>query len=152
MRCLSAAGVETYLFGGWAEELLGLCPPRPHHDVDLLYPAEDFSLVDNFLLDGQPEIEEVAAKRFVHKRAFIYGGVMVEILLLKPDASGYTTTFFDRYSFYWPADTLSGITLDGKPLRLASAAALSKYRDEHSKVDDARRHFFRANEETPPDD
>jgi len=43
MWLLEDAGTEARLFGGRAEELLGLAPPHRHHDVDLLYPAADFT-------------------------------------------------------------------------------------------------------------
>src|SRR6266704_1683683 len=43
MGHLESAGIGTWLFGGQAEELLGLAPPREHYDADQLYPAADFS-------------------------------------------------------------------------------------------------------------
>ena len=42
-------GGYTWVFGGWAEELSGISPPRLHKDVDLLYPAKDFELVDDIV-------------------------------------------------------------------------------------------------------
>ena len=33
-------GIDTWVFGGWGEELRGLIRPREHVDLDLLYPAE----------------------------------------------------------------------------------------------------------------
>ena len=39
---LRAYGVETWVFGGWGEELRGLAAPREHVDVDLLYPADSY--------------------------------------------------------------------------------------------------------------
>jgi hypothetical protein len=62
---LESAGVRTWLFGGWAAELLGLSVPSPHNDVDLLYPADSFEAVDVFLATGG--VDEIAAKRFPHK-------------------------------------------------------------------------------------
>ena len=45
-------GVETWVFGGWGEELRGLIRPREHADVDLLYPAESWADVDELRLPG----------------------------------------------------------------------------------------------------
>ena len=43
---LRAHGIETWVFGGWGEELRGLIRPREHVDLDLLYPAESWDEVD----------------------------------------------------------------------------------------------------------
>ena len=43
--------VRTWIFGGWGEELRGLTPQREHADLDLLYPARDWSRVDALELD-----------------------------------------------------------------------------------------------------
>ena len=48
---LLVRGVETWVFGGWGEELRGLIAPRDHVDVDLLYPAESWDCVDVLSLD-----------------------------------------------------------------------------------------------------
>ena len=40
--CLLVRGVDTWVFGGWGEELRGLIAPREHADLDLLYPAESW--------------------------------------------------------------------------------------------------------------
>ena len=48
---LASRGIETWIFGGWGEELRGLIKPREHVDLDLLYPAEDWSTVDATVLD-----------------------------------------------------------------------------------------------------
>ena len=49
VRELAAAQVQTWLFGGWAEELSGLRSPSLHQDIDLLYPGVDFSALDAVL-------------------------------------------------------------------------------------------------------
>jgi hypothetical protein len=122
-RLLEEHGIVTWLFGGWAEELLGLMPPRPHKDIDLLYRASDFTDVDRFLRMGQAT--EIREKRFVHKRAFLFNGVMVELLLVKPDL---TTDFWGKRLHTWPADTLEG---SASPLRIASPLALITFRESH---------------------
>jgi hypothetical protein len=51
---VGAGRVKTWLFGGWAEELLGLQSPHDHHEVGRLYPAADFAGVDVLIAwDGQ---------------------------------------------------------------------------------------------------
>jgi len=49
---LHQRGAVTWLFGGWAEELPGIAGPRPHDDLDLLYPAEDFAAADALMGAG----------------------------------------------------------------------------------------------------
>ncbi len=66
IQMLADAQINTWLFGGWAEELSGLCPPRPHRDIDLLYLAQGFTRLDEFLRT-QRGAQEATAKRFLHK-------------------------------------------------------------------------------------
>lgn len=120
---LEGAGIVTWLFGGWAEELVGLSLPRPHHDVDLLYPARDFELVDAFLSDST--MDEIAAKRFPHKRAFETDGLMVELFLVQGAEGTYYTDFWGATRHDWP-DNVLGVQAGG--LRVASATALVDYR------------------------
>src|SRR5437868_1475354 len=44
VRTLSDADIKTWILGGWAEELRGICSPRSHNDIDLLYPADEACL------------------------------------------------------------------------------------------------------------
>ena len=53
MNRLVQAQFATWLCGGWAEELYGLYRPRPHKDVDLLYPAANFAQLDQWLVHSQ---------------------------------------------------------------------------------------------------
>ena len=62
----------------------GLCEPRSHADVDLLYPGEDFAAVERLL--GESELKEIEGKRFPHKRAFLFEAVMVEAFLTSSSA------------------------------------------------------------------
>ncbi|MBM7785480.1 nucleotidyltransferase domain-containing protein [Tenggerimyces flavus] len=124
VRELEAAGMVTWIFGGWAEELLGLAAPRSHHDIDLLYPAPDFDQVDAFLLGGK--WDEIVAKRFAHKRAFEVDGVMVELFLVQDSGDGYYTDFWGRTRHVWP-DGVLGTRASG--LRVASTLALTGYRE-----------------------
>jgi len=146
---LVAAYIQTWIFGGWAEELQDLRPPGPHHDIDLLYSAEDFSSVDQFL-QSRTDLEEVPSKRFVHKRAFVWRGILVEIFLLRPVPTRFVTDFFGLYQFQWPADTLSQATLFGVPAPSASPAALGIYRERHKVVEQAYQQYLASKEDSIP--
>ncbi len=141
---LQSANINTWLFGGWAEELWDLRPPGPHGDIDLLYPAADFRAVDRFLLTHR-DLEEVVGKRFAHKRAFRRDGVLVELFLLQPTDAGLTTDFFGHHLFLWPADTLLyTVPLLGASVPAASPATLRLYREQHKAIEEAyRQHLAR---------
>jgi len=131
MGLLETAGIRTWLFGGWAEELLDLSPPRQHHDVDLLYPAADFAVADAFLPACQ-DMSEITAKHLAHKRAFVRNSIMTELILVRPaPGRGYVTDFGSRLRFRWP-DNLLATRADG--LRVASAEALRSYRAQHGLI------------------
>ena len=124
IRLLASRGVPAWVFGGWAEELLGLAPARAHGDIDLLVAGDDWCAVDVLL----PELDEIEAKRFPHKRAFVLDGVMVELFLVRRDDESRFTTFWGERRD-WPADTLD----DDGPLPVASAAAVAGYRAAHPR-------------------
>lgn len=125
------AGIKTWLFGGWAEEVLGLGPPRLHHDLDLLYPARDFTAVDALLATGRG-LAEIAVKRLPHKRAFLRLGVMTELILVRTvPRPSYITCFWDQVHYRWPADLL---TAETGGLRVASADAIRQYRADHDRI------------------
>lgn len=143
LRELATEGLSVWVFGGWAEELFGLRPPGPHRDIDLLYPATDFSVLEEFL-QAHDDVEEVEGKRFLHKRAYRRQGVLVEVFLLRPDPAGDVTDFFGTHLFRWPADALSAkVPLLGGYVPAASPAALTLYREQHESVEEAYR-IFRA--------
>jgi len=116
---LEAARLRVWLFGGWAEELRGLRAPCEHVDVDLLYPARDFSRVDRFI--GADEIDLRP-----HKRSFELDGVPVELLLVQRDETGWYTEL-KRGRHRWPDDVFA----TAGRLPVASVAALEGYR--HSR-------------------
>jgi hypothetical protein len=120
---LESADISTWLFGGWAEELLGLVLPRLHQDLDLLYPASNFGAVDAFLArDG---VDEIEAKRFPHKRAFETEGIMVELFLVEGPEVGPFTDFWGVNRHNWPSNVF-GVQAGG--FRVASAMSLLSYR------------------------
>ena len=76
---VESAGFQTTLVGGWSRELLGLEPPRPHSDIDLLVTDPDITRLDEWL----STVDEIRTKRFAHKRAFQLDGEMVELHLVR---------------------------------------------------------------------
>lgn len=121
---LESGGIRTWLFGGWAAELLGLSLPRPHNDVDLLYPADSFEAVDALLATGG--VDEIVAKRFPHKRGFEIDGIMVELFLVQTSAAGPFTEFWGLSRHEWPSNVFD---VQAAGLRVASAMAVLGYRD-----------------------
>jgi hypothetical protein len=117
------SGVRAWIFGGWAEELRGLAPPREHADVDLLYPARDWTRVDALDLDW------IDAKRFPWKRAFTHRDVTVELFLVERDERGWHTNL-KRRRHDWPDNVFS---TNGR-LPVASTAALAGYRAAHIRA------------------
>lgn len=128
LALLGSGGVRCWVFGGWAEELRALCPARAHNDVDLLYVAEDFTVAERLI--GAHQLEEIKAKRFAHKRAFVLDDVMVELFFVEQDETGLFTNFWGRSRHDWPADVLSSAS--GLPV--ASVAALTGYRARHGAL------------------
>jgi hypothetical protein len=122
---LRSRGIETWVSGGWAEELRGLIRPRDHADLDLLYPARSWKRVDALDLDW------IEAKRFPWKRAFAAEAVAVELFLVERDEHGWYTALRERVH-RWPDDLLAS----NGHLRVASAAALASVRHSY-RVDAA---------------
>jgi len=130
---LEAAGAGLLVFGGWANELLRLSPPRPHADIDLLLPAASFARVDPFLAAAANAAEEIRAKRFAHKRAFRLNGVTIEITLVEHDCDGPVTLFWGDIPFRWlvplgQAEPASSVV---RPLPVVTRETLTHYRRFH---------------------
>jgi aminoglycoside-2''-adenylyltransferase len=120
---LRSDGVRTWVCGGWADELRGLTPPRPHADLDLLYPARDWRRVDSL------ELEWVEGRRVPWKRAFTFEGSVVELYLVERDDRGwYTRRAHRRHD--WPDDVFATC---GR-LPVASTAALTSFRRTHRRA------------------
>jgi hypothetical protein len=114
---LRSHGVRTWLCGSWAEDLRGLQPPRQHGDLDLLYPAPDWSRVDELRLDWMD------GKKLGWLRTFVLEGTMVDLFLVERDQRGWFTRF-DRRRHEWPDDVFA---TNGR-IGVASAAALAGLR------------------------
>jgi len=145
---LAAANIQIWIFGGWAEELWEMYPPRLHHDIDLLYPASDFQYLEQWI-KTRPGVEYITGKHFYHKRAVKIQQVLIEFFLLESDSDGYRTNFFKgRYQLRWPAHTLAHKHLDnGYKMPLASIEALQLYRGQHAFISAAYRAYIEESEE-----
>ncbi len=142
IKTLQDKQIAVWLFGGWAEELHGLSIPRRHKDVDLLYPETDFRRIDSFLRTNT-EWQEIVLKRFPHKRAALFHGVVIELILIQKDEKGYFTRFFDRLRFDWPGDTLGHVAfLNGMTVNATSGTALREYRKTHATIREACREYL----------
>jgi hypothetical protein len=128
MALLAEAGVHTWVFGGWAEEMRGLVPPRDHQDLDLLCPVSDLTSLDEFL--ASERVPEQLLKRFPHKRAFDLDSVCVELILVQRDDQGYFTNFWGSIRYDWPADVFDGTVND---LHVVSSTALIDFRKTYSE-------------------
>ena len=138
-----AANLPTWVFGGWAEELWQIIPPRKHNDIDFLYLGQTFEHLDSFIARSR-DIQEIQAKRFSHKRAIIFQDVMIEFLLVQQGPELYFTDFFSgRYRLEWPANVF-GYTLKagGYDIQIASKQALRNYRQQHKQVELAYQDFL----------
>lgn len=140
LSTLREGGVECDLFGGWAEEVLGLSAPRPHADIDLVYRGSDFSAVDAFLILQAGALEEMAGKRFHHKRAFRFRGVVCEILLVQNWQHEPCTLFWGDTLFHWNTPFLhpSKAYLAALPVSVVDEANLRKYRAEFTSTQNHR--------------
>jgi hypothetical protein len=79
LALVEGAGFQAALVGGWSRELLRLDSPREHSDIDLVITDPDVAMLDVWLATR----DEIQAKRFPHKRAFLLNGVMVELHLVE---------------------------------------------------------------------
>lgn len=139
VEMLKIAGIETLVFGGWAEEMNQMIAPRPHKDIDLLYVAPDFSKLDDFI-SKHPEISEILAKHFPHKRALLYKGVMIELLLVQKNKRAHMVTrFWDEYELIWPDLRPSSISIPSLGhIIIAPTSILKFYRKQFSQIEKIR--------------
>ena len=118
--------VRTWIFGGWGEELRGLTPQREHVDLDLLYPARDWSRVD--VLDLEWIGASIAASALPGSAPSGSTAVMVELFRADRDELGWFTQL-QRRRHDWPADVFAA---NGR-LPVASRDALAGYRYAHDR-------------------
>lgn len=129
LRYLRSHGLPCHVFGGWAEELLGLREPWNHRDIDLAYRGDSLAAFDAITSDFSP----VALKRFHHKRAFMYRDVLCEIFLIQNAESRPVTRYWGDLPFYWSQPLLHPHAIDicGESVTVMSSANLRLYRDQH---------------------
>lgn len=127
---LTELGVKAALSGGWAEEAFGLSRPRAHKDIDLVIEADDFSAIDRFLAGGVLE-NEIAAKRFFHKRAFLFAETMVEIYLVQRRANRLVTLFWGDNEYRWLDPLVATTRLNGIMVRAVTPQNLIEFRRSH---------------------
>jgi hypothetical protein len=136
---LKDSGIDTVIFGGWAEELSGTIRPRPHKDVDLLYIADSFSKVEEFLKNNT-DVQEIIPKRFPHKRAFMCNDVMVELLLLTPFSTGYVTDFWNQFKLMWPLFDTQMVFIPPSGLApIAPPTLIEFYKKNYNQIEEIRK-------------
>ncbi|WP_255468001.1 hypothetical protein [Reyranella sp. CPCC 100927] len=128
LALLAGQGVQCDLFGGWAEELLGLRDPGPHADIDLVYRGDDFAAIDDTIC--RLSLHEIPEKRFSHKRAIVHRGILCEFLLVRDWNHAPVTVFWGDVTFRWCVPLLQDgtITLNDQPVSLVSDVNLAHYR------------------------
>lgn len=126
-------GIETFVFGGWAEELQGMIPPREHKDIDLLYKGDNLTPIDEFIQKHNLKI----IKQFPHKRAFLFREIMIEIFLVDKN---YTTNFFSIYLHHWMQSGFSKSLIEG--MHICSPSILTDYREKYLIVEKARSEYL----------
>lgn len=134
IELLENQGINTILFGGWAEEMTGVIKPRAHKDIDLLYISNDFSKVDSFIKKNKG-VKEIEEKRFPHKRAFFLNGIMVELILIEQKQEIYITNFWNLYSFTWPLILSHRIYINEKfSINVADPDIIEFYRSQQTTI------------------
>lgn len=133
---LRNTGIVCHVAGGWAEELLGLRPPGPHGDVDLIYSEDGWRTVDAWLHQPPSDFTEIAAKRFAHKRAFLLDGVCCEIVLVQLEPDGPITWFWGDVPFRWETPLLHAetVSIEGRSQSILSPANLHAIRTRHRET------------------
>ena len=135
MRRLHDGGAPCLLFGGWAEEAAGLCDPRAHDDIDLVLPAWSFQRLDRLLATGRNDLREVAPKRFAHKRAFLFHGILVETTLVQQSGGAAYTWFWGDVRFDWSVPLSETCLLGGHRLPVVTRENLRRCREHHTSTE-----------------
>ena len=133
---LRGAGLDVWVAGGWGEEMRGMREPGAHKDIDLVLRAPNFNALDDFVRE-HPEVRSVEAKRFSHKRAILWDGVLVEVVQADGVQCTITSFFNGRFVFHWPDDTFDDVSTDDS-LPVISSSGLAAYRGQHAAIERAR--------------
>ena len=149
LAILAAQGVACDVFGGWAEEILGLRDPWPHSDIDLIHQSDSFTALDSALSNMTNVVRAVPAKHFPHKRAFVFRETLCEIILARADCPGLVTYFWGDVAYHWEQPLLhpEAIRIGADRFSVVSAANLLKYRrDKKLRQSDRWREFAEQND------
>ena len=132
--------LNCYLFWWWAEELLWMREPRPHNDIDLIYCDKDFDIVDTFLSNLPSWIEEVTAKRFAHKRAFLINDVVCELFLASRCEKTIETNFWWKYPYIRPQNIFDSdaVSIWVHQCNIVSRETLIQYRKDYELINSLR--------------
>jgi hypothetical protein len=135
LALLEGASVPSLVFGGWAEELLGLRAPGPHRDIDLVHLNDSFASIDTGFKRQRLPVE-IRAKRFPHKRAFAWRGLCCEILLIQFWRARPVTWFWGDVPLIWqtPIAHFQDVIRAGHRFKVVSAANLRLYRARHREI------------------
>ncbi len=115
------------MFGGWAEELLGLSAPRSHRDIDLVVEDKSFAAIDGLFRSGRLA-NEIVLKRFHHKRAFVFNDTMIEIYRVEPCGDRLVTLFWGDAEHVWLKPLTTKAWLDGHCVNVITPENLSAFR------------------------
>lgn len=142
---LRASGLPCDVFGGWAEELLGIRSAWQHKDIDLIYRGDSFAAFDKINDDFRP----VPLKRFRHKRAFMFHTTLCEIILVHDADTRPVTMYWGDVPFHWDQPLLQDgvVKLCDEPVSIVSAANLAKHRRLHGET---QPHRWRSQESLEP--
>lgn len=130
LSMLAQLGVTAALCGGWAEQAFGLVGPREHKDIDLVIESDDFSRIDQLFSSGSLQ-NEIVAKRFAHKRAFVVSGTMVEMYLVQYHANQFVTLFWGDVQHTWLDPLATKTWLEGASVRAVTQQNLVRFRRSH---------------------
>lgn len=136
LRLLRTSGLPCDVFGGWAEELLGLKSPWQHRDIDLIYRGDSLAGFDALKVD----LRSVPSKRFRHKRAFMFRDTLCETILVRDADSQPVTMYWGDVPFRWDRPLLHDgiVELCGEAVAVVSAANLEKHRRLHRETQPQR--------------
>jgi dihydrofolate reductase len=123
---LEQAGVEYWLFGGWAVDFHAGAVTRPHSDVDIAVWLDDVPMIAALLEDDgwrhAPEPDEDGGTGYER------GGVRLELTFLVRGAGGRVMTPLRSFEAVWPDDAFGDFVaeLEGVRARLVGLEALAR--------------------------
>jgi dihydrofolate reductase len=123
---LAEAGVDYWLFGGWAVDFHAGSITRPHSDVDIAVWLDDLPRIAGLLEDAgwrhSPEPDEDGGTGYER------GGVRLELTFLVRADGGRVVTPLRTFEAVWPEDAFGDAAgeLEGVRARLVGLGALTR--------------------------